>query len=87
MQLSISQSDRFKEDYNRYKSAIEKIEATDKKHELMKLLNQLVEAVNSVDKFYLNLTEGSGLQNQTGDYRSSIISIRKELNRRLGFSS
>jgi len=85
MQLSINQSERFKADYEKFKSAIDKIEDTKQKTELGQLLSQLVDEVNSIDKFYDGMLSGKGMPSRVADARSSITTIRKELERRLSF--
>lgn len=85
--LSISRSERFKKDYENYKTAIDQIEDSQTKTELNRLLVDLVNEVKSIDQYYENLAIGSDMPSRIDDSRSSITSIRKELDRRLSLKS
>lgn len=82
--LLISQSERFKEDVKRYQEAIDKIENPQKRNELTKLLSDLVQEVKAIDEFYENLKLGAALPSRVDETRSEVITIRKELDRKLG---
>jgi len=80
--LSISQSERFKNDVDVYQSAINQIENLQKKTKLQNLLDDLVREVSAVDKLHENLNFMVGKPAAVD--RSKIVSIRKELDRSLG---
>ena len=83
MQPSISQSDKFKEDYARYQAAIDKTNDLQLKTELRSLLNQLVTEVKAIDSFYNDLSTGSGIVSRVEETRSTLTSLRKELEKRI----
>jgi len=80
--LSISQSERFKNDVDAYQSAINQIENLQKKTKLQNLLDDLVREVAAVDKLHKNLN--FMVEKPAAIDRSKIVSIRKELDRSLG---
>ena len=81
--LSISQTERFNEDIKKYKAAIDKVNDSQKNAELTTLVTELIQEVKSIDQYYEGLLTGNGMPSRVDDSRSSILSIRKELDRRL----
>ncbi len=81
MQPSISQHERFKADCDRYKKAIESTNDPQIKNAMSTLLTKLISEANRIDQFYNELTTGIGIVSHVDDTRSSLTSIRKELER------
>ena len=81
MQPSISHSDRFKADCERYREAIELTTDLHTKNTLSNLLVKLVSEARRIDQFYNELSTGSGIISHVEESRSSLTGIRKELER------
>lgn len=79
MHLSISSNARFKADCEHYQLQINDITDLQKKNQLITLLAQLIEEATSVDRIHENLISGAGHSVLDNQFRSSIISKRKEL--------
>jgi hypothetical protein len=81
MQLSISQHDRFKADCKKYREAIESTTNPQIKEAMTTLLRKLMSEAKRIDQFYNEISSGAGLVSHIDESRSSLTSIRKELER------
>jgi hypothetical protein len=81
MQLSISQHERFKSDCEKYKKAIERVSDPQTKDAITTLLKKLIAEANRIDQFYNEVSSGAGMVSHIDESRSSLTSIRKELER------
>lgn len=79
MHTSISRHERFKADCDRYKEAINSTSDTQIKEAMSELLRKLIAEANRIDQFYSELSTGVGIITQVDESRSTLTSIRKEL--------
>jgi len=78
---SISQNERFKSDCTRYREAIEHATEPQIKDAISNLLKKLISEANRIDQFYNELSTGAGMPSHIEESRSSLTSIRQELER------
>jgi hypothetical protein len=78
---SISQNERFKSDCKRYREAIEHATDPQIKEAISNLLKKLMSEANRIDQFYNELSTGAGMPSHIEESRSSLTSIRQELER------
>jgi molecular chaperone GrpE (heat shock protein) len=78
---SISQHERFKSDCKRYREAIEQSTDPQIKDTLSNLLRKLMSEANRIDQFYNELSTGAGMPSHIEESRSSLTSVRQELER------
>ena len=78
---SISQHERFKSDCKRYREAIEQSNDPQIKNEISNLLRKLMSEANRIDQFYNEISTGVGMPSNVEESRSSLTSIRQELER------
>lgn len=78
---SISQNERFKSDCKRYREAIEHTTDPQIKDAISNLLRKLISEANRIDQFYNELSTGAGMTSHIDESRSSLTSIRTELER------
>jgi len=83
MQPLISNSKRFKEDCDRYQSAIDKTTDPQLKLEMSELLRKLVFEVRNIDSMHNDMLVNMNATSKVNDGRSALISIRKELEKRV----
>lgn len=83
MTQSIFQSARFQEDYNRYKSVIEKMSDGQFKTEVDGLLSKLVSEVKKLDGMHMEMVFTKQLPTMGSDFKENIISIRKQLENKI----
>ena len=81
--LNLSNSPRFKEDYNNLSNRIDKITNEKLQSELKKLLVQLVNEVRNIDKNHERLLYDKKLPDSTVDSKSKLLEIRKKIDKRL----
>jgi hypothetical protein len=75
----LQQTDRFKNDLDRYNSAIDKISNEQEKLAAKKLLNDLIYEVKNMDNMYVDMVYAKQLPTMGNDMREKIVSIRKKL--------
>jgi hypothetical protein len=80
---TIQKSDRFQQDYKRYKSAIDNIKNDKFKLEAESLLNKLVNEVQSLDNMHTDIIMNKQVTSIGTEYRDRIISLRKQLDNKL----
>jgi hypothetical protein len=78
---SISQHERFKSDCKRYREAIEHATDPQVKDTISNLLRKLMSEANRIDQFYNELSTGVGMPSHIEESRSSLTTIRQELER------
>ena len=78
---SISQNERFKSDCTKYREAIEHATDPQIKDAISNLLKKLISEANRIDQFYNELSTGAGMPSHIEESRSSLTSIRQELER------
>lgn len=83
MSINLEKSEKFQEDYTRYKTAIEAIENEKIKSEMEILLKQLVAEVKNIDSQHYQLFSKSSLPDVVNDSRYKIINIRKKIEKTL----
>ena len=81
--LNLSNSLRFKEDYNNLSNRIDKITNEKLQSELRKLLVQLVNEVRNIDKNHERLLYDKKLPDSTVDSKSKLLEIRRKIDKRL----
>lgn len=81
--LNLSNSPRFKEDYNNLSNRIDKITNEKLQSELKKLLVQLVNEVRNIDKNHERLLYDKKLPDSTVDSKSKLLEIRRKIDKRL----
>ena len=81
--LNLSNSPRFKEDYNNLSNRIDKITNEKLQSELRKLLVQLVNEVRNIDKNHERLLYDKKLPDSTVDSKSKLLEIRRKIDKRL----
>lgn len=76
--MELIKSERFLEEYNSWNDKILIINHTEKKQEMQKLLQQLVNEIRKIDQFQININQGL-----IADSRQNIIELRKKINLKL----
>ena len=80
---SLEDSQRFKEDFEKYRSAIAVITDKPFKDSCNLSLQNLLRAVRSIDEFHKNLSANGDLATNLQDMRTLIVESRKDLDRKL----
>lgn len=80
---TIQKSDRFQQDYKRYKTAIDNIKDPKFKLDAESMLNKLVNEVQSLDNMHTDIIMNKQVTSIGTEYRDRIISLRKQLDNRL----
>ena len=75
----IYKNKRFKDDIEKYNSAIKLMSDESQKQEAIKLLNDLVFEVKKMDNMHLDLVYSHSLGTAGNEFRDNIGSIRKKL--------
>lgn len=75
----LQQTERFKNDIDRYNSAIDKISNEQEKLAATKLLNDLIYEVKNMDNMYVDMVYAKQLPTMGNEMRDKIVSIRKKL--------
>lgn len=80
---TIENSDKFKTDYNNFKSRIACVTNENIKTELLGMLTQLLREVRAIDSQHMEIVTRKELPSFVTDTRSKITEVRKSLVRRL----
>jgi dephospho-CoA kinase len=80
--MELIKSERFLEEYNSWNDKILIINHTEKKQEMQKLLQQLVNEIRKIDQFQINITQGL-IADSIADSRQNITELRKKINLKL----
>lgn len=83
MAISLENSTKFKEDFNRLKEEISQITNENIKGELEGYLKNLIFEVKKLDRFHSELRIHNALSKSTSDSRSKIQEIRKKIEKKL----
>jgi inosine/xanthosine triphosphate pyrophosphatase family protein len=80
--MELIKSSRFLEEYNSWNEKILAINNTEKKQEMQRLLQQLVNEIRKIDQLQMNMGQRLVVDTST-DLRQSIIELRKKINLKL----
>ena len=80
---SIQRNSRFQEDYQRYNAALSEMPEGQLKEDTRKLLNSLVGEVRKLDNMHTEMVYNKQLSGSGSDVRDTILSIRKQLEKKL----
>ena len=83
MYNKIQKSKRFAEECEKFETAINKMPDSDFKAETRNLFLRLVKEVKKMDNMYEEMVYTKQLPTMGNDFRETITSIRKELDKRL----
>lgn len=78
----IKKSQKFQEEVNKYSDAISKMPDSKLKEDTKRLLNNLINEVKKLDDVHMEMVYQKQLPSLGGEMRSSITTIRRELNRK-----
>ncbi len=76
---NLYKSERFKEEVKRFDAAISQLEEGTAKENLKHLLSSLITEVKKMDNMYMDMVYTHQLGSMGNDFRSKIMSIRKQL--------
>ena len=79
MSNQLQRSNRFQEDYLRYRTAIDLMPDGSAKQESQQLLNKLVSAIKTLDSMHMEIVYGRQLPATGSDLKQDIADIRKKL--------
>lgn len=79
MSNQLQRSNRFQEDYLRYRAAIDLMPDGSAKQESQQLLNKLVSAIKTLDSMHMEMVYGRQLPTTGSDLKQDIADIRKKL--------
>lgn len=82
MVQTIQENKRFKDDFERYKSALDKLPEGPEKAEFKKLFDTFVFEVKKLDNMYLDMVYSNQLNSFGAEIRDRITSYRKDLDRK-----
>jgi inosine/xanthosine triphosphate pyrophosphatase family protein len=80
--MELIKSSRFLEEYNSWNEKILAINNTEKKQEMQRLLQQLVNEIKKIDQLQMNMSQRLVVDTST-DSRQSITELRKKINLKL----
>lgn len=80
----LQQTDRFKQDVQRYSQIINLLPDGPSKQEAQQLLNTLIAAVKNMDNMYLDMVYAKQLPGIGNEMKSDIQIIRKKLENKIG---
>lgn len=80
----LQQTDRFKQDVQRYSQIIDLLPDGSSKQEAQQLLNTLIAAVKNMDNMYLDMVYAKQLPGIGNEMKSDIQIIRKKLENKIG---
>jgi anthranilate/para-aminobenzoate synthase component I len=80
--MELIKSSRFLEEYNSWNEKILAINNTEKKQEMQRLLQQLVNEIRKIDQLQMNMSQRLVVDTST-DSRQSITELRKKINLKL----
>lgn len=83
MAITLEQSNKFKKEFTTYQEKINKVNDDKIKLELKGYLQELLNAVRSIDMHHQELSMRKDLPSGVSDARTNIVSIRKKLDRKL----
>lgn len=83
MAITLEQSNKFKKEFTTYQEKINKVTNETIKAELKGYLQELLNAVRSIDMHHQELSMRKDLPSGVSDARTNIVSIRKKLDRKL----
>lgn len=84
---SISKSDRFRSDCDRYKTYISNLTDSAKKEKLNDIYKKFVNAAKSIDVYYEDLSSGIGIPASVEQARTTLADLRKELEKHCSSAS
>lgn len=77
--MQIAKSKKFLDEYQSFKTQIDRIENKPVKDELTRLLNDLVNEVKSLDKKHDQLMFETKLPESVSDHRNKLVELRKKI--------
>jgi hypothetical protein len=80
--MELIKSSRFLEEYNSWNEKILAINNTEKKQEMQRLLQQLVNEIRKIDQLQMNMSQRLVVDTST-DSRQNITELRKKINLKL----
>ena len=81
--MLLSRNERFLNEYNQFKTKIERIKNETVKQDLMSLLEKLVLEVRLVDQMHENLVITKRIVSDNENKRETILGIRKKISQKL----
>jgi hypothetical protein len=75
----IHKSDRFKQDYERYSSAISQLPDSDFKDQMNNTLTKLINEIKKLDSLHLEMVYTRQLPSMGTDIKSTITELRRDL--------
>ncbi len=80
---TIQRTDRFQEEYKKFKSVIDKMPNDSNKIEAERLLNKLVNEVRLLDRNHNDMIQNRQLGQMSAEIRERIVSLRKRLDKKI----